>query len=191
MTQQPLTDQQLTPAEIRLAQYAQRTSTWSTATYNDGTEKALHEIALGLKAEVDRLRSELAREQRLHGDTIDDRDRAQDMADKLAYAVAPETVIGEHTADNSPWANALELITSAAEVDKLRAELAAALRPNTPRLCACGHSNRAHTVPAPHSCFAHGQTCPCPAYRQLPHDEAVAQLDRNRAAAAAASGGGR
>lgn len=55
-----MTNQQLTPAEIRLAQYGQRTSTWSTATYNDGTEKALHEIALGLKAEVDRLRAVLA-----------------------------------------------------------------------------------------------------------------------------------
>ncbi|MFF9582465.1 hypothetical protein [Streptomyces achromogenes] len=54
-------DQQLTPAEIRLAQYVQRTSTWSTATHNDGTEKALYEIALGLKGEVDRLRAELAR----------------------------------------------------------------------------------------------------------------------------------
>lgn len=53
--------QPLTTAEIRLAQYGQRTSTWSTATYNDGTEKALHDIALGLKAEVDRLRAELAR----------------------------------------------------------------------------------------------------------------------------------
>jgi hypothetical protein len=71
-----------------------------------------------------------------------------------------------------------------AEVRRLRAELATALRPNTPRLCACGHSNLAHTVPAPHSCFAHGQTCPCQGYRQLPHDEAVAQLARNRQAAA-------
>lgn len=52
--------QPLTTAEIRLAQYGERTSTWSTATYNDGTEKALHEIALGLKSEVDRLRAELA-----------------------------------------------------------------------------------------------------------------------------------
>ncbi|GAP46918.1 hypothetical protein [Streptomyces azureus] len=114
----------LTPAEVRLAQYGERTSTWSTATYNDGAEKALHEIALGLKVEIDRLRAELARQERLHGDTIDDRDRAQDAADKLAYAVAAEDVIGEHTADNSPWANALDLITPQAEVDKLRAEIA-------------------------------------------------------------------
>lgn len=56
-----MTDQQLTPAEIRLAQDGQRTSTWSTATYNDGTEKALHEMAIGLKAELDRLRAELGR----------------------------------------------------------------------------------------------------------------------------------
>jgi hypothetical protein len=55
--------------------------------------------------------------------------------------------------------------------------------PHTPRLCECGHSSHAHTVPAPHSCFAFGRTCPCQAYRQLPHDEAVAQLDRNLRAA--------
>jgi hypothetical protein len=54
------TDQQPTPAETRLAQYGQRTSTWSTATYDSGTEKALHEIALGLKAELDRVRKQRA-----------------------------------------------------------------------------------------------------------------------------------
>ncbi|MCZ4602956.1 hypothetical protein O3S80_04045 [Streptomyces sp. Lzd4kr] len=83
-----------------------------------------------------------------------------------------------------------------AEVRRLRAEVAALTEarrlewvtahgqtPHTPRLCECGHSHLAHTVPAPHSCFAHGQTCPCEAYRQLPHDEAVAQLERNRQAA--------
>lgn len=56
---QPLTDQQLTPAEIRLAQYGQRTKTWTTATYDSGTEKALHQIALDLKAELDRLRAQM------------------------------------------------------------------------------------------------------------------------------------
>lgn len=55
-----------TPAEIRLAQYGQRTKTWSTATHDNGTEKALHEIALGLKAEIDRLRNELAEEKASH-----------------------------------------------------------------------------------------------------------------------------
>lgn len=77
-----------------------------------------------------------------------------------------------------------------AEIRRLRAELATALRPHTPRLCACGHSNLAHTVPAPHSCFAYGQTCPCEAFRQLPHDEAVEQLKRNQAAAVPAAESG-
>lgn len=40
-------------ARIRLAQYGER-----TAAYSDATEKALHEIALTLLAEVDRLESE-------------------------------------------------------------------------------------------------------------------------------------
>ncbi|MDK0525055.1 hypothetical protein [Streptomyces sp. ML-6] len=44
-------------ALARLRQYGERTSTWSTATYNDGTEKALHEIALTLAAEVEQLRA--------------------------------------------------------------------------------------------------------------------------------------
>jgi hypothetical protein len=55
---QPTDHQPLTPAEIRLAQYGERTSTWSTATYDSGTEKALHEIALELKAELDRVRTQ-------------------------------------------------------------------------------------------------------------------------------------
>ncbi|MGW2010958.1 hypothetical protein [Streptomyces nigrescens] len=47
-------------ASIRLAQYGERTSTWSTATYDSGTERALHEIALTLNAEVVELRKQLA-----------------------------------------------------------------------------------------------------------------------------------
>lgn len=49
----------LDAALTRLRQYGERTSTWSTATYNDGTEKALHKIALTLAAEVDRLSDDL------------------------------------------------------------------------------------------------------------------------------------
>jgi hypothetical protein len=77
--------------------------------------------------------------------------------------------------------------TMAAEIRRLRAQVAELERlaaPRTPRLCKCGHSHLAHTVPAPHSCFAYGKSCPCEAYQQLPHDEAVAQLERNRQAAA-------
>jgi hypothetical protein len=59
MTTTPPTNQQPIPAEIRLAQYGDR-STWSTATYDSGTEKSLHEIALELKAELDRVRIRVA-----------------------------------------------------------------------------------------------------------------------------------
>lgn len=62
--------------------------------------------------------------------------------------------------------------------------------PHTPRICECGHSHHAHTVPDPHSCFAHGQTCPCPAYRQMSHDDAVAHQTRKQAEYAAASAAG-
>jgi hypothetical protein len=45
-------------ALLRLAQYGERTSTWSTATYNDGSEKALYEIALTLADRVAELEAE-------------------------------------------------------------------------------------------------------------------------------------
>ncbi|WP_405479867.1 phiSA1p31-related protein [Streptomyces anulatus] len=56
-----MTDTPMAPdaALARLRQYGESTSTWSTATYNDGTEKALHQIAVSLAGEVDRLRAEL------------------------------------------------------------------------------------------------------------------------------------
>jgi hypothetical protein len=46
-------------ASARLAQYGERTSTWSTATYDSGTEKALHEIALAFQARVAELEAGL------------------------------------------------------------------------------------------------------------------------------------
>lgn len=39
---------------------------------------------------------------------VGERDHAFEAADELAYAIAPATVIGEHTHLNYPWANALE-----------------------------------------------------------------------------------
>jgi len=47
----------VTVAEIRLAQYGQRT-TWSTATYDSGTERALHEIACGLRDALEETRDQ-------------------------------------------------------------------------------------------------------------------------------------
>ncbi|MYR28640.1 MULTISPECIES: hypothetical protein [unclassified Streptomyces] len=56
------TPEPLTPdvALTRLREYGERTSTWSTATYNDGTERALADIARTLGAEVTRLRAALS-----------------------------------------------------------------------------------------------------------------------------------
>ncbi|SEC03024.1 hypothetical protein SAMN04490357_1004 [Streptomyces misionensis] len=81
------------------------------------------ELAARRESELIALRAKLAREERAHGETIDERDHFHDMADKLAYAVAPEEVIGEHSSMNCPWENALDLITPMAEVEKLREEL--------------------------------------------------------------------
>lgn len=77
--------------------------------------------------EVERLRRDLQREKVAHGETVDQRDRAEEWADKLAYAVAPIDVIGEHSSGNSPWGNALDLVTPDAEVKRLRRELEAAV----------------------------------------------------------------
>jgi hypothetical protein len=112
----------LIPAEVRLAQYGERTSTWSTATYNDGTEKALHQIALELKAELDRVRKENRNHERSLDEVMRERDYAQNMADKLAAAIAPEDVLGEHSDGNFPWQNALDW---APEKERTTAELLA------------------------------------------------------------------
>lgn len=57
-----MTDTPMTPdvALTRLRQYGERTTGWSTATYNNGTERALHQIAVSLAAEVDRMRARVA-----------------------------------------------------------------------------------------------------------------------------------
>lgn len=64
------TETPMTPkvARVRLAQYAERTKSWSTATYDSGTERALHEIAVALLAEADALGKErdAFRDQRNH-----------------------------------------------------------------------------------------------------------------------------
>ncbi|MCX5598379.1 hypothetical protein OOK29_09540 [Streptomyces phaeochromogenes] len=124
----PLTSQQLDDIETRAASLHEYATLTDEPFQADADELTGVDVP-ALLAEVRRLQTGLAAEERLHGDTIDERDRATDMADKLAYAIASETVIGEHTADNSPWANALELITSAADVDKLRARVRELERP--------------------------------------------------------------
>lgn len=57
---------------------------------------------------------------RMNDQTMGERDAMHDVADKLAYSIAPIEVLGEHSSDNNPWENALDHVTSAAQVDELR-----------------------------------------------------------------------
>lgn len=75
-------------------------------------------IIAELLKEVDRLTAENRRLTRSLNDTMDDRERAQTMADRLAYAIAPVETIGEHSDMNDPWDNACE------ELHRQRQELA-------------------------------------------------------------------
>ena len=52
----------------------------------------------------------LVKEERLHGYAMEDRDHAEEMADKLADAIATllGVEIGEHSNMNCPWEQALE-----------------------------------------------------------------------------------
>lgn len=59
-------------------------------------------------AEIERLRACVDQQERDHLQTIDDRDRIHEIADRLAYSIAPMEVIGEHSSGNSPWHNALD-----------------------------------------------------------------------------------
>jgi DNA repair exonuclease SbcCD ATPase subunit len=56
-------------------------------------------------------------------EVMKERDDYHNLLDRFAYAVAPVEAIGEHSSTNDPWANALEIVTPAAEVEKLRAEV--------------------------------------------------------------------
>jgi hypothetical protein len=55
---------------------------------------------------------------------IDERDEREALLDRFAAKVAPVEVIGEHSSGNDPWANAMEMVTPAAEVERLRAAAA-------------------------------------------------------------------
>lgn len=54
-----------------------------------------------------------------------ERSHLSSLLDEFAAAVAPADVLGEHTENNNPWRNALDLITPMAEVDQLRQDNAA------------------------------------------------------------------
>lgn len=75
-------------ASVRLGQYGARPKTWSTATYDSGAEKALHEIAVALDTEVKRLRARVAELESAAGDGST---RTADE-DPIAYSLTVEAL---------------------------------------------------------------------------------------------------
>ncbi|WP_369274477.1 hypothetical protein AB5J55_35160 [Streptomyces sp. R11] len=122
---QPLTNLDLDEIASRAAHLYEYVNVTDEAAQPDFDQLTGTDVT-ALLAEARRLRDANAQLDRMLGEAIDDRDQMHEIADKLAYAVAPEEVIGEHSSMNCPWTNALDLITPKAEVDKLRAEVATA-----------------------------------------------------------------
>ncbi|MPQ71458.1 hypothetical protein [Pseudomonas sp. MWU12-2323] len=71
-----------------------------------------HETIDDLAQERDALRGKLSEEKRGHLNTIDQRDLAEDMANKLAVAVRDHfrVDVGEHSNMHCPWTTALEIL---------------------------------------------------------------------------------
>lgn len=59
-------------------------------------------------ADLDALAAQVADLDDALTQTIEERDNAIEWADRLAYAIAPESVIGEHSSLNNPWQNAID-----------------------------------------------------------------------------------
>jgi len=57
------------------------------------------------------LEDEVATLDQALNEVLVERDRLHERLDELAYAVAPEAVIGEHSSMNGPWRNALNILT--------------------------------------------------------------------------------
>lgn len=87
---------------------------------DDEVQSDLRRWADLAERELVRLRGEDEAEAHLR--TIDQRDEAIRWADNLAYAIAPESVIGEHSNVNDPWANALEIALARGDAGTPRLE---------------------------------------------------------------------
>jgi chromosome segregation ATPase len=73
--------------------------------------------------EISRLRAKLTEAEAEVKRLVDQRDLAEDWADKLAYAVGSVEEIGEYSNMNNPWAKAYELIDAKlARIRELAAE---------------------------------------------------------------------
>ncbi|MFI2667889.1 hypothetical protein [Micromonospora carbonacea] len=110
----------------------------STVEYLASRWQAMCDAEAEAAAEVDRLRAQLDAETRAHGQTVDDRDRFEAMADRLAEAISLLTGadIGEHSSGNDPWMRALDAAEGAMPRPQLTTS-AADCADHDPIECAC------------------------------------------------------
>jgi len=79
-----------------------------------------YQIAYDLIRELHAQKAEIATLESDSDQIMKERDEAEEMADKLAYAIAPVEIIGEHSNCNNPRVNALEQIDiQKAEIERL------------------------------------------------------------------------
>jgi hypothetical protein len=139
---EPQAPMSLKAALIRLAQYGERTSTWSTATYDSGAEKALHEIAVTLDAA---LKSE---RERYKAGLLSADEQVNAMSEELKrYAAGTETpvlwsvynamhlrAVNAETELEQLRTQVAELEAAGRRIERLCAEAAEALRANRDRI---------------------------------------------------------
>ncbi len=92
------------------------------ATFNRVLDSHDAELAL-VKAECEAAKKERDRLDASETQLIGERDRFEEWADKLAYAIAHVEDIGEHSNLNKPWEEAYNLLTSDSEVREMKAQL--------------------------------------------------------------------
>jgi hypothetical protein len=80
----------------------------SRIAWRNVADSVMSVVAPVLAANAAKLAESLRNEEAL----IKDRDRTERWADRLAYAIAPQSEIGEHSSANNPWANALEVVAT-------------------------------------------------------------------------------
>lgn len=86
------------------------------------TAEYWREIAGHRSKSIEQLLARIQQLETEEGQVIDERDHAQAMADKLAAAIAPPDVLGEHSSSNNPWQNALDYARGDAEYTRRRTE---------------------------------------------------------------------
>lgn len=74
-----------------------------------------YSVVIGLRNEIDALKRKLADEEAAHSSTIDQRDHAEGMADKLAKAIGERfrVEVGEHSSMSCPWEVAMDVMNGA------------------------------------------------------------------------------